>query len=336
MIIPFFIPHDGCPHQCVFCDQKRITGRAAAPDPASLPGTIREHFASQKRDSGAEPGPAEVAFYGGTFTSLAVGVLRSYLEQVRPFIATGAVRSIRVSTRPDAIDADILTLLAKYHVATVELGAQSMDDEVLRRSGRGHIADQTREAVRLLKEHGFRVGIQLMPGLPADTPATFHRTVGEVIGLGPDLVRIYPALVLSGTPLERLYRDGQYRPLSLDDAVTLCADAAERFRHAGIEVARMGLQSAEELERTGTIVAGPWHPAFGQLVASQIYLGRMRTLLAERNDADLLVHPDDLSTALGQHRANIDALTAELGRSVTIRTDRSVPRGEVRVSDSLA
>lgn len=330
MIIPFFIPHAGCPHQCVFCDQKRITGRAAVPDPASVPAVIGDFLASRRRGiDGRQPEPAEVAFYGGTFTSLDLSVQQAYLEQVRPFIDAGAVRSARISTRPDSLSPDILSFLRRNRVTTVELGAQSMDDEVLRRSGRGHSAEQTRQAVRLLKQYDFRVGIQLMPGLPGDSPETFRRTVDETLELTPDLVRIYPALVISGTPLEQRYLGGQYRPLSLDAAVELCADAVERFRAAGIEIARLGLQSAEELERPGTVIAGPWHPAFGQLVASRRFLAIMHRLLSADSTRSLLVHPDDLSTALGQHRGNMTVLTKAFGPRVRIMTDPSVPRGEV-------
>ena len=326
MIIPFFIPHAGCPHQCVFCDQVRITGENAAPDPADIRGTIAERLRTN-----AAGRPVQVAFYGGSFTALPAGTQQAYLEQVQPFIAAGDVSSVRLSTRPDALSPGILAILRRYRVTTVELGAQSMDDEVLRRSGRGHASADTRQAVRLLKEQGFTAGIQLMPGLPADSPGTFRRTVDEVIGLAPALVRIYPALVIRDTPLEKLYRQGSYRPLSLDNAVSLCADALERFRGAGIEVIRMGLQPTEELERPGTIVAGPYHPAFRDLVESAVFLKRMR-LLARGGDASFSVHPSDLSRAIGQHRRNITALAAEFGPTIRIMTDPSVPRGAVRSS----
>jgi histone acetyltransferase (RNA polymerase elongator complex component) len=329
MIIPFFIPHAGCPHQCVFCDQKRITGRTAAPDPSDVPGTIRSYLSQRKTDDGgAAP---EVAFYGGSFTALPSARQQAYLDQVRPFLGSGGVSGIRVSTRPDAVAPGVLSLLRDCLVSTVELGAQSMDDEVLLRSGRGHRAVHTRQATGLLKEHGFRTGIQLMPGLPGDSPAVFRRTVDEVIGLRPDFVRIYPALVIKGTPLERLWSEGSYRPFPLDETVELCADALERLRQAGIGVRRIGLQRTGDLDRPGTIVAGPWHPAFGQLVASRLFLRRMRTALSEgRTGMTLLVHPKDLSTALGQRRANMQALQEAYGRKVRVQADPTVPRGEVR------
>jgi radical SAM superfamily enzyme len=334
MIIPFFLPHAGCPHRCVFCDQKRITGRTAAPDPASVPATIRAYLASRRQGRDSQREPVQVAFFGGSFTALPREIRQAYLEQLRPFIDSGDVRSVRISTRPDALSPDLLSFLTRYLVTTVELGAQSMDDEVLHRSGRGHTAEHTRQAVRLLRERGFAVGIQLMPGLPGDRPATFLGTVETIIGLEPDLVRIYPAVVISGTPLERLYRDGKYHPLALDDAIELCAEAVKRFRRAGIEVARLGLQSTDELERPGTIVAGPWHPAFGQLVASRRFLAMMRQLLTANSGFDLLVHPDDLSTALGQHRKNLTVLAAEFGHRVRVMPDPSIPRGDVMTTNA--
>lgn len=330
MIVPFFIPHAGCPHQCVFCDQRRISGAAEGPDPASLASTIERYCAADR--AGA---PAEVAFFGGTFTSLPLGMQRAFLAPVQPFVASGAVRSIRVSTRPDAVSGEVLELLSRHHVATVELGAQSMDNEVLRLSGRGHGAGDTVRAAALLRGQGFAVGMQLMPGLPGDSPEVFLRTVDQVIGLAPSFVRIYPALVISGTPLERLYRDGRYSPLSLEAAVSLCAEALDRFRHAGIGVIRVGLQPTEELARTGTVAAGPFHPAFRQLVESARFLRKMLQTGREK-DAVFLVNPRDLSTAVGQRKSNLSVLRDRCGKSVAILPDPSVPQGSVALQEACA
>ncbi len=329
MIIPFFIPHAGCPHQCVFCDQRSITGKAGPPAPSSVGSTIRLYLATARSS-----GRAEVAFYGGSFTALPLELQRAYLEAVTPSIDAGQVAGIRLSTRPDAVSADVLRLLKKHQVSTVELGAQSMDDEVLRCSERGHSAADTVRAVHLLREHGFKVGIQLMPGLPGDSAETFGNTVLRVIDLRPELVRIYPALVIRETPLELLYRAGGYSPLPLDEAVAWCRDALSRFRQAGIEVTRIGLQPTEELERPGTIVAGPYHPALRQLVESSLMLERMRSLLGlvrRGTDVALSVNPRDLSFAIGQRRKNVHLLQSEFGiASLLFRTDASVPRGQVR------
>jgi histone acetyltransferase (RNA polymerase elongator complex component) len=332
MIIPFFIPHAGCPHQCVFCDQKSITGKNAPPDPSSISSTIESYLAAA-----SSAVPAEVAFFGGTFTAMPIEEQRVYLVAVQPFIAAGRISGIRLSTRPDAVTPDILAMLKQHHVTTIELGAQSMDDEVLRLSGRGHTAAHTANTVSLLREHAFRIGIQLMPGLPGDTAERFHETIRTVISLRPAFVRLYPALVIRDTPLALLYRDGTYTPLSLDDAVDLCRSALELFGQAGIEVVRVGLQATDVLARPGTVLAGPWHPAFRQLVESSRFLESMRSLLSADGNgsgpAAFAVHPADLSSAIGQNRRNIHAIRDRFGRDATITADPSLPRGELRKTD---
>lgn len=329
MIVPFFIPHAGCPHQCVFCNQKKITGKAGRPDPASIPATIKTYLAT-----GAGKRPAEVAFYGGSFTALPRETQKEYLEAVRPFIESGRVEAIRLSTRPDGITNEILSFLKPYRVKTVELGAQSMDSAVLARSDRGHTAADTENAVNVLKDHGFAVGVQLIPGLPGDSAETFLDTVDKTIALKPDFVRIYPALVIKGTPLEDLYKRGEYSPLPLDDAVTQCREALIRFDRAGIPVIRIGLQPTEELEQPGTIIAGPYHPAFRQLVESSLFLGKMRKSLREQGDtrapAAFHVSPADVSSATGRHRANIHTLEREFGLSgIRVVPDARIPRGTI-------
>lgn len=327
MIIPFFITHAGCPHRCVFCNQKNITGMNKPPDAASIHLSIRQHLETRRDND-----PVQVAFYGGSFTALAIEDQIAYLEAVRPFIASGSVASIRLSTRPDSITPDILAVLKQYGVASIELGAQSMDDEVLQLSGRGHSAADTVNAVALLKEYHFLVGLQLMPGLPGDTPETFQKTVTQAISLRPDFVRLYPALVIRETPLAELYRAGRYAPLSLDDAVLLCHQAVARFEQAGIEVIRVGLQPTAELERPGTIIAGPWHPAFRQLVESSRFLDKMCSLLSTCDQAGMItlyVNPADLSSVIGQKRRNIEAVKVRYGRDVKVLADARVPAGSI-------
>ena len=326
MIIPFFIPHAGCPHQCVFCNQKNIIGQNLPEDVAAIPYKINRYLSM--RDSS---GPAQIAFYGGSFTALPLEEQKACIEAVRPFIQAGHIQNIRLSTRPDSISSEILSLLKEHHVAIIELGAQSMDDNVLARSGRGHTADDTRRAVRLLREQQFTIGLQIMPGLPGDSPERFQETVDRVIALKPHFVRLYPALVIKGTPLEHLYRSGRYAPLEIDEAVALCCDAVVKFELAGIDVIRIGLQPTEELERPGTILAGPYHPAFRQLVDSSIFLDKMRAALKERpplNDTAVFsVNPRDVSTAIGQRRENMKTLLKEFGlENISIVEDPNVGR----------
>ncbi len=327
MIIPFFITHAGCPHQCVFCNQKNITGTNEPPEASSIHPSISRYLEA-RRDSEA----VQVAFYGGSFTALPLAAQKEYLEAVRPFIDSGLVESIRLSTRPDGISTEVLALLKRCHVTTVELGVQSMDDDVLARSGRGHTSADTLAAFSLLRAQNFTVGLQLMPGLPGDTPETFQETVTQVVALKPDFVRIYPALVIKETPLAELYRTGKYAPLSLDDAVLLCHKAVVRFEQAGIEVIRVGLQPTAELERPGTVIAGPWHPAFRQLVDSSRFLEKMCALLSAGEQArtvTFFVNPADLSSAIGQKRRNIHSIRDRYGMDAKIMANPAVPRGAV-------
>jgi histone acetyltransferase (RNA polymerase elongator complex component) len=334
MIIPFFIPHAGCPHQCVFCDQRKISGRKQGPDRASLAATITAHL-----ETSAAATTAEVAFYGGSFTAIPAEDQRAYLQAVQPFIDAGSVQGIRVSTRPDCISSGGLALLRRHRVATVELGVQSLDDAVLRLAGRGHSAEDSVNAVALLRREGLRTGLQLMPGLPGDSAGRFRRTVRQAIALRPDFVRIYPTVVIAGTPLEELFRSGRYAPLSLADAVAWCRDAAAAFADAGIAVVRIGLQAAETLSATGTVAAGPWHPAFGQLVESSAFLDRMRRRLRDRPSEDgaavFTVHPSDLSSAIGQKRANVRTLEREFSLSkLSVAPDQDAPKGSLLLRTS--
>lgn len=262
LIIPVFIPFGGCPHQCVFCDQTGITGKAEMPCTDEVNSTIETYLSTWEKAGGK--GPREVAFYGGSFTGLPKEQQAVYLKTARRFIEEGRMDSVRLSTRPDYMDAGTARFLNGYGVGTVELGAQSMSDAVLKLSGRGHSAADTERAVRVLKEAGIETGIQIMPGLPGDTEETIISTVEETIQLKPAFVRIYPTLVLKDTPLHAMYRAGRYAPWALDEMVPVCKKAAGLFRAAGIPVIRMGLQPTEDL--TKALVCGPYHPSFRQLV----------------------------------------------------------------------
>jgi histone acetyltransferase (RNA polymerase elongator complex component) len=332
LVIPVFIPHEGCPHRCVYCDQGRITG-VTRPDwtPAALRRYAEGFLAGNRRPS------VEVAFYGGSFTLLSQARQALYLEAVQGLLHEGRVHSLRLSTRPDAVTEANLRFLRPMGVKTVELGAQSLSDRVLAASERGHSSKETREAAARLRDHGFRIGLQLMPGLPADDRATFLETVEESIAVRPDFVRLYPTVVLAGTPLERLYRRGTYRPLSLMDAVDWCKEAHLRFTGAGIPLVRMGLQTSPSLEHPGVIVAGPHHPAFGQLVTSALWFDRISPELAKVCSASsrpvIHLHPSDLADARGHRNGNIARWLGEF-RFASLRTiaDPELPQGEFRLA----
>jgi histone acetyltransferase (RNA polymerase elongator complex component) len=259
LIIPIFIPFGGCTNRCVFCDQAGIIGEDSMPSSGDVKATIEKYLSTWK---GA--GRREVGFYGGSFTGLPAALQKSYLESAYEFVSRKRVDALRLSTRPDYVSRERLALLSDYGVETVELGVQSMLDEVLKLSGRGHRASVSISAVGLIKGEGFKVGLQIMPGLPGDTYTSILDTARSVAELGPDFVRVYPTLVIRGTPLHRMYLKGEYTPWGLEDMVDVCRAVYSLFKGAGIPVVRFGLQPTRELERG--LVSGPYHPAFRQLV----------------------------------------------------------------------
>ncbi len=325
LVIPIFIPHRGCPHQCLFCNQNSITGQqsASAAD-TEIDTTITSWLAGSRRR-----GKVQVAFYGGSFTCLPMGRQARMLEAVRPYLQRGDVHGIRLSTRPDCVDADICGFLKEMGVETVELGVQSMDDAVLTKAVRGHTADDCRRAVSFLKEAEIEVGIQLMPGLPGEGAPSFFRSIRKVVDLSPSFVRLYPVLVVNNSGLAEIHRLGKYRPLSLNRAIALTRRAKEILARAGIPVVRIGLQPSVSLERE--LVAGPYHPAFGELVAARDWLRRVRALFAEIPAGQKLtvrIAARDLSAFLGPKRSNMKRL-AGLGLSdrLVIETEKNMERG---------
>ncbi|MCW5203932.1 radical SAM protein, partial [Desulfobulbus sp. US4] len=282
-------------------------------------------------------GPAQrrvqVAFYGGSFTGLPLMRQKELLGAVAPFLEQGRVQSLRLSTRPDYIDQERVDLLGRYQVSTVELGVQSMNDRVLALAKRGHCAADVDRAVPVLRQAGMEIGIQLLLGLPGDTRTTLRQTVERVIALQPDFIRIYPLLVVQHSELAEQYKRGEYTPFTLDKGVVLAAWMKQRFDQAGIRVVRMGLQAGPELE--SSLLAGPWHPAFGELVASRLMLRRMRKLLAQVSSEGMVqvhINERDQSVFRGMKSANVKRLQ-QLGlwQRIVLSTDSSLLRGTVRV-----
>lgn len=315
-IIPIFLPHTGCPHRCVFCDQSTITGqKAALPSPEQIRREIRT-FLSYKKGARA---PVQISFYGGNFLGQPEKSVRHQLYIASEFIASADVNSIRFSTRPDTIDPEQLALLSCYLVATVEIGAQSMNDPVLKASHRGHTANDTEKAMALLKAGGYETGLQIMPGLPGDTAAGTLETGRRVLALSPDFVRIYPAVVLVGSPLATTFETGRYTPLPLDAAVELTARLYRLFENGGVRVIRMGLQAAATLSPGTSVLAGPYHPAFGQLVMAKLFFDSVcRVLDGTHTPADTIsiaVNPRSVSNVRWQKNGNIDLLKCRFSLS---------------------
>jgi histone acetyltransferase (RNA polymerase elongator complex component) len=328
MIIPFFIMNRGCPHRCLFCNERLTAGDH--PDPiteAAFTETVHAYLAGAGRKSG----PVQIAFYGGTFTGMEWEEQQRLLELAAPFLREGAVGGIRISTRPDEIDGEGLDLLKDFGVTTIEVGAQSLDDEVLLRARRGHTAADTVRALILLRERGFATGLHLMSGLPGDSRDRFARTIDKVIALSPDMVRIHPTIVLKDTALAETFREGRYLPPTLAEAVDQCKDALKTLTHAGIPVIRLGLQTTRELEKPGAVVAGPFHPAFRSLVDAALFREMAATLLTaaspKEKTAAFTLAPADISNFPGEHRRNIVTLKERFGLAdIRLAADPALPR----------
>ncbi len=324
--IPIFVPHRGCPFDCVFCNQRRITGVGTDVTAEDVKRIIDEYLKTLP-ENGAE---IEAAFFGGSFTGIPIEEQNILMEAVEPYIQAGKIKGIRLSTRPDYINREILDNLQKHHVTTIELGVQSMDDEVLTAACRGHNSDQVRQAVKLIKEYPFTLGLQMMTGLPGDTPEKSIYTAKEIIKLKPSIVRIYPTLTIKDTFMEKMYLDGRYTPQTLDEAVELAKKLLLMFEAENIRVIRLGLQSTDEISENGSVVAGPLHSSFGELVESSIYLDIMRKALPDNSEVRVFVNPKEISKAVGNHKRNIEALKREKNTAVRISADEKLGKREVR------
>lgn len=264
-IIPYFVPHIGCPVGCVFCNQNEITGVESDLEPLN---TVVNRYLSYF----SERGEVELAFYGGSFTAINEKLRLKLLSEGKEFIDKGLISSIRISTRPDAIDANILQELKYHGVKVIELGVQSLDPEVLKLSNRGHNPECVYESCDLIKSHGFTLGLQQMLALPGDTLEKSIYTAREFVKLSPEIVRIYPTLVVKNTKLEQMYLDKTYVPLTLDEGVRWAKEVLKIYNENGVNVIRVGLQPTDNINYGGDLVAGPFHPAFRQLVEESIIL----------------------------------------------------------------
>ena len=319
--ISIFVPHIGCPHRCSFCDQNTISGAQHLPDGEEV-RTICEKALREARS----PADTEIAFFGGSFTAIPRDYMLELLSAASEFVGEGRFRGIRCSTRPDCISHEILELLKSYGVTAIELGAQSMDDEVLRANERGHSAQDVRDAAALIKEHGIELGLQMMTGLWLSTPEKDMKTAEEIIALRPETVRIYPVVVLENTVLAELYKSGEYRMTPFEDMTQLCADMMLRFTEAGIRVIKCGLHASEFVERD--MVAGYYHPAYREICESLIYRRVIGEQLREKGitsgSVTVAVNDRCISKAAGQNRSNT-VYFGEQGISIRITGDSSIP-----------
>jgi histone acetyltransferase (RNA polymerase elongator complex component) len=304
LIIPIFIAHQGCPHQCIFCDQHLITGVTQQQGSIDVELILREY--EIQIESGAV---TEIAFYGGSFTALPLKTQKELLQPATQHLRAGKVKAIRISTRPDVITVEIAKFLVEQGVSIVELGVQSLDDMVLSSARRGHTVADVTQAVEILKALQITVGLQFMPGLPLEDWASIIRTVRRGLVLLPNFIRVYPAIVLAGTPLAHRLQDGDYEPLTLKAAISRAAYFKAAFATKNIPVIRMGLQPTSQLSEPGVVVAGPYHPAFGELVDSYLFHIRVCHFLdsiCPKVPAIMTIchHPKDESKLRGSKNSN--------------------------------
>ncbi len=322
--ISIFVPHNGCRNQCSFCNQFCITSQHYQPTGEDVDNAVNialNHLGKRAKE-------AEIAFFGGSFTAIEREYMLSLLKSAHKYVINGSVGGIRISTRPDAISREILDILKSFGVTTIELGAQSMCDDVLLENHRGHSAECVVKSSKLIKEYGFRLGLQMMTGLYCDNDEKAIKTCKKIIALKPDCVRIYPTIVLKNTMLEKLLSEGKYHPQSLDDAVELCCTLLDMFDVANIPVIRLGLHTIDN----DAYVAGPWHSAFGELCESLRLYRRFKVQICKQGSYEIAVSPKMVSKAIGHNRSNIKRF-AETGILVKIIEDSNLNDGSFTVRE---
>ncbi|MBC8488433.1 MAG: radical SAM protein [Bacteroidetes bacterium] len=300
--IPLFIPELACPFQCIYCNQKKISGRLKVPSAEEINKIVEEHL----RTIPEKCSRVELAFFGGNFTGLQLNEQEAFLKLVQRHIKTGRISGIRLSTRPDYINEEVLKLLKRYNVKTIELGAQSMDDGVLKLSKRGHTVRDTETASAMILRAGFSLGLQIMIGLPGDTLEKSVFTAEKIIEIGADNTRIYPALVIKDTKMEKMYKEGKYQPLTLKEAVKWSKKLLLIFEKANVKVIRLGLHPSEGLLSGEELVAGPFHPSFRELVLTEIWNDLLKPLLDSEKSGEIEIHvpPGQLNYAIGYEGRN--------------------------------
>lgn len=331
-IIPIFVPHTGCPNDCIFCNQRKITGKSTDMTGDEIVCRIEEYLETIP----VENRTLEIAFFGGSFTGIELDVQREFLDIAYGYKKRGIIDKIRLSTRPDYIDIERLELLKSREVDIIELGVQSMDEEVLQKSYRGHTRQHVVDAVGHIKEYGFTLGLQMMIGLPGDSLKKTIETARDIISLKPDIARIYPTLVIAETELENEFLCGNYSALSLEEAVYRAKLVLYMMERENINVIRIGLQPSDNISEDGDIVAGPFHPSFRQLVESEIYYDILDDLLSrysdiKDSDISIGVASLDVSNIAGQRGANKQRLIQKYGvRNIKI-LPKEIDRHRVQV-----
>jgi len=327
--IPIFIPELACPFQCIFCNQKNISGRLEIPKLEEVRGIIERNLSTiDFKNSNVE-----IAFFGGNFTGIDLEIQENLLKEANYFIEKKFVNGIRISTRPDYIDENKLNLLKKYNVKTIELGAQSIDKEVLKLSGRGHKVEDIENASKLIIDSGFNLGLQMMIGLPGDTLEKSIYTAKKIIGLGAENTRIYPTLVIKDTALEKLFLQKKYFPLSIDEAVTWVKEIYKIFESSNVKIIRTGLHPSEGLLNGNSFLAGPFHQSFKELVLTEIWNEKLSEIenSFDRNKIEIFINPKEINSAAGYNSKNKLMLNKKFAQ-VKFKFDNSLKEREFRVN----
>ncbi len=334
-IIPIFVPHLGCPNDCIFCNQKSISGQKKSMTKEEAKNIIDNYLASINK----EDAEIEIAFFGGSFTAIEKEKQEELLKVAYEYVKEGKVESIRISTRPDCIDKETLKRLKKYKVKTIELGVQSANDYILKRANRGHTFKDVKKASKLIRWYGFKLGHQMMVGLPESTRIDEVNTAKQLIKLKPNMVRIYPVLVVKNTKLEKEYEEGKYQPLSVVQAVEICKEIVRLFADKKIDIIRVGLQNTEEISdpknKQSEVVAGPYHPAFRQLVESAMWydaiVGKIKKLNVKVKEVEVTVNPIDANNVIGHKKENVLKLKDTYDVDLILKQDEKMKQGKSKI-----
>ena len=336
-IIPIFVPHLGCPNDCIFCNQKSISGQKNEITKEKAKEIIDNYLKSIRK--GNENAKIEIAFFGGSFTAIKEEKQEELLQVAYEYIKSGDVESIRISTRPDAINKEILKRLKKYGVKTIELGVQSANNYILKRINRGHTFEDVKKASKMIRWYGFRLGHQMMVGLPESTRLDEINTAKQLIKLKPKMVRIYPTLVIKNTKLEKEYEEGKYKPLSVVQTVEICKDLVRMFADKKIDIIRVGLQTTDEISEPGSknseVVAGPFHPALRQLVESAMWydaiVGKIKKLNVKVKEVEVTVNPIDANNVIGHKKENVIKLKDTYDVDLVLKQDKKIKQGKSKI-----
>lgn len=334
-IIPIFVPHLGCPNDCIFCNQKSISGQKKNMTKEEAKKIIDDYLENIKNEEAG----IEIAFYGGSFTAIETNLQEELLEMAYEYIKEGKVESVRISTRPDCINKEILKRLKKYKVKTIELGVQSANDYILKRTNRGHTFEDVKKASKMIRWNGFKLGHQMMVGLPESTRIDEINTARALIKLKPKMVRIYPVLVVKNTQLEKEYQEGKYDPLPLVQAVEICKELVRMFADKKIEIIRVGLQNTDEIAEPGCkqseVVAGPYHPAFRQLVESAMWydaiVEKIKKLNMKVKEVEVSVNPIDANNVIGHKKENVMKLKDTYDVDLILKQDPNIKQGKSKI-----